>query len=46
MNWPLQSPNLNPIENFWKYIKDIISKRRHKVKSAVEMRAALMQAWP
>jgi transposase len=25
MKWPPQSPNLNPFENLWKHIKDIIS---------------------
>ncbi|PVH70878.1 transposable element Tcb1 transposase, partial [Cadophora sp. DSE1049] len=41
-----QSPNLNPIENLWKYIKNIISKRKHKVKSAKEIRAVLKEVWP
>ena len=46
INWPPQSPDLNPIENLWKYIKDIISKRRHKVKNATDMRQALREVWP
>jgi len=44
MKWPPQSPNLNPIKNLWKYIKDIISKRRHRVGGAAGMREALKQA--
>ena len=38
MRWPPQSPDLNPIENLWKYIKDMISKQKHKVSSVREMR--------
>lgn len=29
MNWPGQSPNLNPIENLWRIIKLQVSNRRH-----------------
>lgn len=43
---PAQSPDLNPIENLWKYIKDIISKRKHRVKPAKEMREVLKEVWP
>ena len=46
MNWPPQLPDLNPIKNLWKYIKDIISKRRHKVKNVTDMRQALREVWP
>jgi len=46
INWPPQSPDLNPIKNLWKYIKDIISKRRHKVKNATDIRQALREVWP
>ena len=46
IKWPPQSPDLNPIENLWKYIKDMISKQKHKVSSAREMRQALMIIWP
>ena len=46
MKWPPQSPNLNPIENLWKHIKDIISKRRHEIRNTKDMRLALQVAWP
>jgi hypothetical protein len=41
--WPAQSLNLNLIENLWKYIKDLISAIRHKIKNIVEMREALIE---
>ena len=46
MKWPAQSPDLNPIENLQKYIKDIISKQGHKIKDAKEIRQALLVIWP
>ena len=46
MKWPPQSPDLNPIENLRKHIKDIISKRRHKIRNTKDMRLALQVAWP
>ena len=46
MNWPPQSPDLNPIKYLWKYIKDIISKHRHEIRNTKDMRLALQIAWP
>ena len=46
MNQPPQSPNLNLIKNLWKYIKDIISKHRHKIRNTKDIRLALQIAWP
>jgi DDE superfamily endonuclease len=43
MPWPAQSPNLSPIENIWKYLKDRIARRRHRIRSIEEMKAALRQ---
>jgi transposase len=43
--WPPQSPDLNPIENLWKQLKDAISRRRHRIRTIEEMEHALRQEW-
>jgi transposase len=37
--------DLNPIENIWKHIKDLISRRRHKIKNVQDIRFVLMAIW-
>ena len=46
LQWPPQSPDLSPIENLWKYIKNIIGKKRHLIKNIVQMEVALREVWP
>jgi len=46
LQWPAQSPDLSPIENLWKQIKDKIARRRHRVKNIGMMERALIEIWP
>ena len=45
LTWPPQSPDLSPIENVWKQIKDRIARRRHCIRTIEEMEAALRYEW-
>jgi len=45
LDWPPQSPDLSPIENLWKQLKDRISARKHRIRSIQEMEIALQQEW-
>lgn len=40
-----QSPDLNPIENVWKRIKDKIAKRKHKARNRLDFIVAMRQEW-
>ena len=43
LDWPPQSPDLSPIENLWKRLKDRISARRHRIRRIEEVEIALQQ---
>ena len=45
LDWPPQSPDLSPIENLWKRLKDRISARRHRIRRIEEMEIPLQQEW-
>lgn len=43
LDWPPCSPDLNPIENVWKMMKDVVHKKRPKTK--IQLEAAIKSAW-
>ena len=45
IEWPAQSPNLNPIENLWRIIKLRISKRQHRIHSIQELEVIIQEEW-
>jgi len=44
LEWPANSPDLNPIENVWRVMKDVVQQKK-RPKNADEMKAALQAAW-
>ena len=46
MLWPPQSLDLNPIENLWKYVKDMIASKRYRVRNTTDIRNTLRDLWP
>jgi transposase len=45
MDWPANSPDLNPIENIWKLLKDNVQKQKNFPRTIDELKIALNQAW-
>jgi DDE superfamily endonuclease len=45
LEWPSQSPDLNPIENLWKFWKDRIQKADPFPTNRQELIAAAQEAW-
>jgi transposase len=45
MDWPANSPDLNPIEALWKLIKECIMKRRPRPTTREAMVEAIHEEW-
>jgi len=45
LDWPSQSPDLNPIENLWSILKNQLKKRKTNPKDKEELWAQLQEEW-
>jgi hypothetical protein len=45
LEWPAQSPDLNPIEHVWKLLKDAISTKVPPIRTIKDLRHALRDEW-
>lgn len=45
INWPANSPDLNPIENIWRLLKDNIQKHESFPRTVTELKATLIEEW-
>lgn len=43
--WPACSPDLNPIENVWQLLKDILKRRNPRPRGTAEFKQAILEAW-
>ena len=45
LEWPAQSPDLSPLENLWKQVKDQIGARPQKSTSLSDLFAVVKEEW-
>ena len=45
MEWPSQSPDLNPIENLWSTLKANLKKRKRILRTLDEVWAYVLEEW-
>jgi transposase len=45
MPYPSTSPNMNPIEKCWRWIKQALHRRKHQPTTVQEMEAAVTEEW-
>lgn len=43
--WPSQSPDLNPLENLWAYLKQRVGKRTKKPSNLAELFQVVLEEW-